>query len=129
VQVGDSGLIHCSNQGNLKYKSPIQSPIGMAVEQGEITEKAALDHPKLNIVSNILGYKDFYAEVSETQNVAPNDTLLLSSDGVLDNFVSSNIIDFICKGNIEDASNNLLAELNKDLKKQDDIGFICVKFK
>ena len=134
-QIGDSGLIHCSNHGNLKYKSPMHSPIGKAVENHQLTEKAALQHPDLNIVDNVLGCDDCYVDLSSKQEIKLHDTLFLASDGLLDNFTTDEIISIISKGDLKEvcvslttiakSKTNLLTK--EDLYKLDDISFICLK--
>lgn len=134
LQIGDSGLIQCSNHGNLKYKSPMHSPVGKAIADGEIDETQALQREDLNIVDNVLGFKDCYVDTSSAQEISTYDTILLASDGIFDNFISSDLIALIFQGTMEEVCGNLtqIAKTKKyldqkNLKKNDDISFICLK--
>jgi serine/threonine protein phosphatase PrpC len=134
-QVGDSGVVHCSNHGNLKYKSISHSPVGEALEAGEINEQQALKHPELHIVNNVLGCANCYIDISDHKELAINDTVLLTSDGLLDNFLTQDLINCIRHSDINQACFNLTscAKLQKDIQnntdfnKIDDISFICLK--
>lgn len=135
IQIGDSSLIHCSNHGNLKYKANIQSTVGEMLKEGKITEEEALKHPELHIVNNVLGHNNFYAEITSGEKIQQNDTILMTSDGLLDNFTSNELIEIICKNSISDGCTKLFnaAHTHKNILKDsefnkiDDISFICVK--
>lgn len=133
-QAGDSGLIQCSNHGTLKYKSISHSPVGYELAAGNITEQEALLHPDLHVVSNVLGSDDFYIDCSEEQDLLQNDTLLLTTDGLLDNFLTDELVSYISKKNMTTACMNLYDSAvnfknsqSKAFSKIDDISFICLK--
>lgn len=134
-QIGDSGALHCSNQGNLKLKSIMHSPVGVLVMENKITEEEALQHPELNIVSNILGTHDCYIDISNKTTIAQNDTVLLTTDGILDNYLTDELIQILAKASLEESCQKLTESSKnyfniikqKDFYKLDDISFICLK--
>ncbi len=134
-QAGDSGLIHCSNHDTVKYRSISHSLVGQELAAGIITEQEALVHPDLHVVTNVLGSEDFYIDCSDEQGLLQNDTLLLTSDGLLDNLLTDELISYVSKGDINTACVNLYDSAvtfkninnNKAFNKVDDISFICLK--
>lgn len=136
-QAGDSGLIHCGNRGRLKYKSNMHSPVGELVRTNELTERQALVHRDLNIVDNVMGNPEYYLDISKEQELAENDTLFITSDGLLDNFLTEDLISLVCNGDFAETmqkfTNMCKSKVNhvnnQPFIKPDDLSFVCLRLK
>lgn len=96
--VGDSGAILTSNRGRIKFATVGHAPIAQAVEIGLIDEREALIHEDRNVITNCLGSDTMKIEIGPAMKMAPRDTLLIASDGLLDNVTCEAIAASICKG-------------------------------
>ncbi len=145
-QVGDSGTLLTGLKGRLKFMTPFQSLVGEMLLKQEISEKDALVHPELNIVSNVLGHPKFYVtsflseevlKSNKTNKISKYDTLLLATDGLFDNYISEELVDIIRSGSLIETTQILQASvvqninvINKlKLLKQDDVSFILCRRK
>ncbi len=99
--IGDSGIIVTGQRGRLKLQTTPHSPTGYAVEAGFIDEAEALAHTERNIVSNVVGSRDLRIEIGPPIRLAPRDTVVVASDGLLDNLLSEEIIDLVRCGDPE----------------------------
>ena len=105
--VGDSGIIVTGQRGRLKLQTTPHSPTGYAVEAGFIDEAEALAHTERNIVSNVVGSRDLRIEIGPPTRLAPRDTVVVASDGLLDNLLSEEIIDLVRCGKLENTAARL----------------------
>ena len=87
----------------IKYQSTPHSPVGYALGAGKISEKDALLHQDLNLVSNVVGIEEMQIEEVTPFTIAHKDTLLLSSDGLSDNLYSNEIAALACKLEVDKA--------------------------
>ncbi|NGP52611.1 protein phosphatase 2C domain-containing protein [Thioalkalivibrio sp. XN8] len=83
--VGDSEVIVLGQRGRLKLRTLSHSPVGFAVQAGLVNQEEALHHEDRHLVSNFLGSHDMRIEVSSAVRLAPQDTVLACSDGLVDN--------------------------------------------
>lgn len=97
---GDSGAILVSNRGNVKFATVGHAPVAQAVEIGLIHEDDGLVHADRNLISNCLGASEMKIEIGPPVRMATRDTLLLASDGLLDNMTQQEIATIICKGDL-----------------------------
>lgn len=97
-QVGDSEAMVVGQRGLIKLQTTAHSPTGFAVEAGFLGEKEALHHAERHLVSNFLGTADMRIDVGTEVNLKPRDTILLASDGLMDNVHVVEIIERIRKG-------------------------------
>jgi serine/threonine protein phosphatase PrpC len=126
--VGDSILFLCGQRGQIKLQTTPHSPIGFAMEAGLIDETEALQHAELNLIFNVIGSTDMRIEIGSELPMAPNDTLLLASDGLTDNVLQDEIVDLIRKGPLDTAIGSLTdlaqrrmaREIDKQPSKPDD---------
>ena len=83
--VGDSAILVFGQQGKLKLQTVAHSPVGFALEAGVLDEEEAMHHEDRHVVSNVLGAADMRIEMGSELALARRDTVLLASDGLLDN--------------------------------------------
>lgn len=136
-QVGDSGLIVCGQKGKFKYKTISHSPVGYGVEAGLITEDEALTHPNLNEVDNIMGEADMRMDIGPEVAMQSKDTIVIASDGLLDNFSTEQIIEKVRCGQLKETAEQIVQYFREKLKsdpdgtkvKYDDLSFILCRKK
>jgi PPM family protein phosphatase len=83
--VGDSEVMVFGQRGGLKLRTVSHSPVGFALQAGLVDHEEALHHEDRHIVSNFLGSRDMRIEVGSSLRLAPMDTVLVCSDGLVDN--------------------------------------------
>ncbi len=133
--IGDSGGLVVGQRGAIKLKTIAHSPVGHAEASGLIDEEMALAHESRHIVSNVLGSPEMSIEVGPVIRFARYDTLLLASDGLLDNLRIQEIIDIIRKGPLETVARNLRKQIYARMtsfavdhpSKPDDLSFILYR--
>lgn len=82
VHAGDSRVYHFCN-GRLVSRTMDHSYVQTLVNQGEITEQEALDHPHSNILMGCLGTdNEPPVDLHVVPKLAPGDALMACSDGV-----------------------------------------------
>jgi serine/threonine protein phosphatase PrpC len=108
-QVGDSEAIVVGQRGLVKLQTTPHSPTGFAVEAGFLDEKEALHHEDRYLVSNFLGTADMRIDVGAEVQLQPRDTILLASDGLMDNVHVEEIIERVRKGSLREAINRVVS--------------------
>ena len=108
-QIGDSQAIIVGQRGVLKLETPVHSPTGLAVEAGFLDQRDALHHAERHLVSNFLGTPDMRIDIGGTVTLRPRDTVLVASDGLMDNVHVDEIIARIRKGPIATAADNVIS--------------------
>ncbi len=93
--VGDSAILVAGQRGKLKLQTVSHSPVGYAVESGLLGEREAMHHDDRHLISNTVGVPDMRIEIGSPLRLAPRDTLLLATDGLLDNLGVGEIVDRI----------------------------------
>ena len=116
--VGDSPILAVGQQGKIKLQSISHSPVGYGLEGGFLDEKEALQHEDRHIVSNVVGVDDMRIDVGSALELAARDTLLIASDGLVDNLKNEEIVDYIRKGSLAKAM-NMLAERGRSRMRED----------
>jgi PPM family protein phosphatase len=131
--VGDSAILQVGQKGKIISATVLHSPTGYAVESGILSEKEALHHEERHLVSNVIGTKDMHLSMSMPQPLKIFDTLLLATDGLIDNLEKGIIIDTIRKGPLTNCSNKLYQFASNrmtrhgEFSKPDDI--TCILFR
>ena len=97
-QIGDSEALVVGQRGRIKLQTTAHSPTGFAVEAGFLDQREALHHAERHLVSNFLGTSDMKIDIGAPVELQPRDTLLLASDGLMDNVHLHEIIEHIRKG-------------------------------
>lgn len=133
--VGDSLALLVGQRGKIKTQTVSHSPVGFAVEAGLLEEDEAMSHADRHIVSNAIGAQDMRIEMGATRKLAARDTLLLTSDGLVDNLWMSEIVERIRKGPLQTAAEHLAADARGRMavaqpdhpSKPDDLTFIIFR--
>lgn len=134
-QVGDSEAIIVGQRGRIKLQTTAHSPTGFAVEAGFLDEREALHHKDRHIVSNFLGTSEMRIDVGATVKLRPRDTVIVASDGLMDNVHTAEIIERIRKGPLEDtvgstvslADQRMRNALTGEPSKPDDLSLIVFR--
>ena len=108
-QIGDSEALVVGQRGLVRLQTMPHSPTGFAVEAGFLDEKQALHHEDRHLVSNFLGAPDMRIDVGAELRLQPRDTILLASDGLMDNVHLEEIVERIRKGPLADAAERVIA--------------------
>jgi len=134
-QIGDSEAIVMGQRGLVKLQTTAHSPTGFAVEAGFLDQRDALHHEDRHIVSNFIGTTDMGIDVGAAVELDQNDTVLLASDGLMDNVHVDEIIEFVRKGPLQDAALAVVAQAEQRMKnaavgepsKPDDLSLILFR--
>ena len=108
-QIGDSEGLIVGQRGLLRLQTPVQSPTGFAVEAGFLNEKEALQHRDRHLVSNFLGTADMRIDIGNAVKLQPRDTIVVASDGLMDNVLVGEIIERVRKGPLPKAADAVIA--------------------
>lgn len=134
-QIGDSEAIVIGQRGLVKLQTTAHSPTGFAVEAGFLDQREALHHQERHIVSNFIGTTDMRIDVGAAVELDQRDTVLLASDGLMDNVHVDEIIEIVRKGPLPDAIGLLVAQAEQRMKnarggepsKPDDLSVILFR--
>jgi serine/threonine protein phosphatase PrpC len=117
IHVGDTRLYLFRDHSLIKLSSD-QSPVGFLEDSGRISEEAAMQHPKRNIINQALGLgsqEEMSESYFETGSSAflPGDLVLICSDGLTD-MVNKEVITRVLSTSLElkDKAEKLVAEAN-----------------
>lgn len=100
--VGDSEVMVFGQRGRLKLRTISHSPVGFALQAGLVDHEEALHHEDRHIVSNFLGSRDMRIEVGSALRLGPTDTVVVCSDGLVDNLRLSEIAAIMRCGPLDD---------------------------
>ena len=134
-QVGDSEAIVIGQRGVIKLQTTPHSPTGFAVEAGFLDEKEALHHEDRHLVSNFLGTPEMRIDVGGEVKLRPKDTILLASDGLMDNVHLDEIIERVRKGPLDSAAERVISLAHRRMagvsaalpSKPDDLSLILYR--
>jgi serine/threonine protein phosphatase PrpC len=116
--VGDSAILVTGQRGKLKLQTISHSPIGYAVEAGLINEEDAIRHEARHVISNVIGSDQMRIEIGPSVEMAPRDTLILTSDGLLDNLLPAEIVELVRSGPLDEAVSDLVEEAQRRMLSQ-----------
>lgn len=133
--VGDSELIVVGQRGSIKQRIIPHSPTGFAVEAGLLDEEEAVRHEQRHIIFNVIGAPNMRVDISTAIDLAPLDTVLLTSDGVLDNLYVDEICELIRVGPLDVAADRLVEATRKRMQgakgsepsKPDDVAVVLYR--
>ncbi len=134
-QIGDSEAIVIGQRGLVKLQTTAHSPTGFAVEAGFLDQREALHHEERHLVSNFIGTTDMRIDVGAAVELDQRDTILLASDGLMDNVHVDEIIEFVRKGPLSEAVLSVVAQAEQRMKnardgepsKPDDLSLILFR--
>jgi serine/threonine protein phosphatase PrpC len=133
--VGDSFMLITGQRGKVKSQTIPHSPTGYAIESGLLDEKDAMHHEERHVISNVIGSAEMRIDVGSPVELAPNDTLVLASDGLSDNLLTSEIVEHVRKGPLAKSATAMsgLARQRMELavgdapSKPDDLTFLIFR--
>jgi serine/threonine protein phosphatase PrpC len=100
-------ILAVGQRGRVKLQTVSHSPVGYAYEAGLLDETEAMHHEDRHLVSNVIGSPDMRIEIGPPVCLAPRDTLLLASDGLLDNLYNDEIVERARKGPLKGVVHSL----------------------
>ncbi len=116
---GDSRALLVGSRGRVKLETLEHSPTGYAVASGWLDRDDSLVHDDRSYLSNCVGASDMRIDVGPSIRMAPRDTLLVASDGVLDNIRHQTVIDSIRSGSLLDAAESLRMQARSAMSGDD----------
>ncbi len=114
---GDSLILLTSDYGDVKYQTLSHSPIGYAQICGALDQEQAMRHPERNLISNYVGCNDMHINIGPIIELAPHDTIILSSDALSDNLYEQEICEFIRKGALLHGIKELIVQCNLNMNE------------
>jgi serine/threonine protein phosphatase PrpC len=99
--VGDSAVAVFGQRGRRKLETLSHSPVGYAVEAGLLDENEAMHHEERHLISNVVGSDTMRIEIGPPVDLAARDTVLLATDGLLDNLFMEEIVDLARAGPLD----------------------------
>jgi serine/threonine protein phosphatase PrpC len=117
--VGDSVILLTGQRGKLKMQTISHSPIGYAIEAGLIEEEDAIHHEARHVISNVIGSEQMRIEMGPPIEMAARDTLVLASDGLLDNLLPTEIVEYVRSGPLDQAVSEMVTEAQRRMATQD----------
>jgi PPM family protein phosphatase len=115
--IGDSAIMLVGQRGKIKFQTLAHSPVGYAVEAGLLDEAEAIHHEERHLISNVLGSAEMRIELGPSRKMAYRDTLLLTSDGLLDNLLTDEIVARCRKGPLAKGVEHLMTEAFKRMER------------
>lgn len=116
---GDSPVLLFGGRGTLKQETIAHSPVGYAVEAGLLDPEEALHHEARHLVSNILGSDEMRVEISAGRELQPSDTIVLASDGLVDNLHLYEIAALVRGGSLHQATQTLVDAARERMRGAD----------
>jgi PPM family protein phosphatase len=108
--IGDSAIMLIGQRGKIKFQTLAHSPVGYAVEAGLLDETEAIHHEERHLISNVLGSAEMRIELGPSRKMGYRDTLLLTSDGLLDNLLTDEIVARCRKGPLAKGVEQLMTD-------------------
>jgi len=105
--VGDSMALVANRRGQVKTETVAHSPVGYALESGFLSESAAARRRDRHLVSNVIGSPDLHVSVSAEMPFSMQDTLLIATDGLVDNVRKKRIVELMQNGSLAGCSKAL----------------------
>jgi serine/threonine protein phosphatase PrpC len=108
---GDSGALLVGQRGRVRFETIPHSPVGYGVAAGMLEPSETHHHDERHLLSNCVGSREMRVEIGAPVTMAARDTLLLATDGVLENIERRDLIDQIRIGSLLQAATDLQARL------------------
>lgn len=117
--VGDSELLTVGQRGRVKMRLVPHSPTGFAVEAGLLDENEAVSHDQRHVLFNVIGSPEMRVDIGARMPLSPLDTVLLATDGLLDNLYIDEIVEIIRKGSLPAAADRLVDAARERMRLED----------
>lgn len=135
LHVGDSVIMVVGGRGAIRLQTVAHSPVGYALESGLLSQGEALHHEDRHVVSNVVGQSDMRVELHAPITLKPRDTVVLATDGVLDNLDVAEVAELVRRGPLAAAAENLARACRKRMlepadghpSKPDDATFVLFR--
>lgn len=108
---GDSGALLVGQRGKVRLETIPHSPVGYGVAAGMLEPDQTHHHDERHLLSNCVGSREMRVEIGAPVAMADRDTLLLATDGVLENIERRDLIAQIRSGPLIQAATDLQARL------------------
>jgi len=95
-------------RGRVHHATMPHSPTGYAVAAGVLEPDEVHDHADRHYLSNCLGSTELRIEVGPKRGLSARDTILLATDGILDNVRRDDLIEAIRKGPLDAAATRVV---------------------
>jgi serine/threonine protein phosphatase PrpC len=105
------GRCSSASAGRVRFETIPHSPVGYGVAAGMLEPSQTHHHDERHLLSNCVGSREMRVEIGAPVTMAARDTLLLATDGVLENIERRNLIDQIRIGSLLQAATDLQARL------------------
>ena len=115
--IGDSAIMLVGQRGKIKFQTLAHSPVAYAVEAGLLNEVDAIHHEERHLISNVMGSAEMRIELGPSRRMASRDTLLLTSDGLLDNLLTEEIVARCRKGPLAKGVELLMTDAFKRMER------------
>ncbi len=116
---GDSSAFAVGQRGQLRLETIAHSPVGYAVAAGVLEPDEGHHHDDRHLLSNCLGSREMRVEVGAATALRARDTLVLASDGVVDNVERQDLFDGIRTGRLGARAEALLAQVAATMDGRD----------
>jgi serine/threonine protein phosphatase PrpC len=128
VHAGDSRVYHFRN-GRVVFRTMDHSYVQTLVNQGELSEQEALDHPHANILMGCLGTEnDPPVDLHVVPQLTPGDALMACSDGVWHYFTPEELASTIAMLSPREACEFLIQKARTRAKGAgDNLSIVIVK--
>ncbi len=134
-RVGDVLILMTGQRGKLKLQNVPHSSVSDAGKYSTSAEFATIHREERNIVPNEIGSPDMRIEIGHTVKLAQHDTLIIASDGLLNNLHITEIIENIRKGSLKKTSAKLIKQCHQRMTQPeknkphhpDDLSFIIYR--
>jgi serine/threonine protein phosphatase PrpC len=78
-----------------------------------MAEEEAIRHEDRHVISNVIGSEQMRIEIGPPIEMASRDTLVIASDGLVDNLLPSEIVEFVRSGPLDEAVGDLVEEARR----------------
>lgn len=115
--IGDSMIMALGRQGKVKLQPSFHSPVGYGLRGGFLDEEEAMHHDERHIVSNAVGTSNMHIELGSMLLLSEHDTVLVASDGLVDNMHVDEIVEYVRKGSVEEALHELVKKCRSRMEQ------------
>ena len=116
---GDSGALLVGQRGRIRSETIHHSPVGYGVASGLLDPADVHHHEERHLLFNCIGSREMRVEIGAPARMAARDTLLLATDGVLDNIRKQELIDTIRVGPALRAATRLVELVTEAMDGED----------